>query len=327
MTTIRDVAGLARVSAATVSRVFARPEMVSADNRRRVMAAAEELGYTPSPVARSLARGRTGNLGLIVPDIETPFWAPLMKAVQRQARRQEYAAFIADSDEEASDEVRLARAMAKQVDGLVLASPHMSDDELRGVAELVPTVVMNRQPGVVPSVLATGADGMDQAVEHLAALAHQRVDYLCGPARSFSNEHRQASFRSACRRLGLQGSELGPFDGQWDSGVRAADRVIAGDATAAIAFNDQVALGLISQLTVRQVKVGSEISVVGFDDTWFAKLANPSLTSVRIPAAKAGSTAVRMLMDLIDDRPGAATAVTYLDSELIVRASSGPAIS
>src|SRR4051812_22647182 len=125
---IRDVAAHAGVSPATVSRVFTRPESVAADTRSRVMAVAEELGYTPHPVARSLAQGRTGNIGIVVPDIANSFSATITKAVQQEARRDSFALFVAGSEEEAADEERWARALAPQVDGLLLMSPQMTDE-------------------------------------------------------------------------------------------------------------------------------------------------------------------------------------------------------
>src|SRR5918992_4333747 len=112
---IRQVAALAGVSPATVSRVFTQPDAVAPETRGRVKAAADELGYSPNPVARSLARGRTGNLGIVVPDIANSFSAMIAKAVQQEARRDGFALFVAGSEEEATDEERWARALAPQV--------------------------------------------------------------------------------------------------------------------------------------------------------------------------------------------------------------------
>ena len=108
--TIRDVASRAGVSPATVSRVFSRPDAVTLETRRRVLAAADELHYAPHPVARSLARGRTGNLGVVVPDIAVAFSSVVVKAIAQRARQDDHALFVADSDDRAADEVRLARA-------------------------------------------------------------------------------------------------------------------------------------------------------------------------------------------------------------------------
>src|SRR3954447_2556268 len=131
---IRAVAARAGVSPATVSRVFTRPDTVALDTRRRVLAVADELHYTPHPVARSLARGRTGNLGIVVPDIANSFSAVVTKAVQQEAARDGYALFVSGSDELARDEEQWAQAMAPQVDGLMLVSPLMSDEALCALA-------------------------------------------------------------------------------------------------------------------------------------------------------------------------------------------------
>src|SRR3954465_81464 len=141
---IRDVAARAGVSPATVSRVFTRPHTVAEHTRRRVIAVADELSYAPPPVARSLARGRTGSIGIVVPDIANSFSAVIIKAVQQEARRDGYTLFVAGSDEIAPDEERWARALAAQVDGLLLVSPQMPDDALRALAAMTPMVMTNR---------------------------------------------------------------------------------------------------------------------------------------------------------------------------------------
>ena len=211
--TIRDVAARAGVSAATVSRVFSRPESVTLETRRRVLTAAEHLRYTPHPVARSLARGDTGNLGLVVPDIAVAFCAVVTKAVSQRARRDGYALFVADSDEPSTgltvDDLRSAHAMAKQVDGLLLLSPTAPDDDLRALAATVPLVVINRELAEVPTVLMPSADGAVSAVEHLHALGHRRLAYLAGPD-NYSNHIRTAAFTRTCRPARRRRHRHGP---------------------------------------------------------------------------------------------------------------------
>jgi DNA-binding LacI/PurR family transcriptional regulator len=324
-TTIRTVAAHAGVSPSTVSRVFARPEIVAEDARRRVLASAEELGYQPNPVARSLARGRTGNLGLIVPDIANPFFGPLIKSVQKQARRADLSLFVADSDEHVDDELALARAMVKQVDGLVLASSRLLDDQVRELTGLAPVVLVSRQVRGVPAVLTPPDEGLRQAVDHLHALGHRSVVFLAGPTEFYANKERRSALHAACAARALELTELGPFEPRFESGVRAADLVLAQDSTAVIAYNDQIALGLMSRLTQRGCTVGSDISVVGIDDSWIARMASPSLTTVRVPADAAGAAAVRLLTDMAIRRVDVPPRVE-LATELIVRASTGPAV-
>jgi DNA-binding LacI/PurR family transcriptional regulator len=322
--TVRDVAARASVSPATVSRVFTRPQSVSLSTRQRVLAAAEELHYTPHPVARSLARARTGNLGLVVPDIAVAFSSVVVKAVAQRARQGGHALFVADSDDHAADEVRLARAMVPQVDGLLLLSPTMADDDLRDLAAAVPLVTVNRQLAGVPAVLMTSGLATAHALEHLHALGHRRLVYLSGPE-NWSNAARARAFAETCARLGLPGDVLGPFEPTFSAGVRAADLVLAGQATGVLAYNDDVAVGVLSRLADRGVPVPGRLSVVGFDDTALASMVTPRLSTVRLPIGAAGVVAVTLLADLLRGDDVAARGPVELPAELVVRASSGPA--
>lgn len=322
--TIRDVAARAGVSAATVSRVFTQPNAVSSATRQRVMAAADELRYTPNPVARSLARGRTGNLGLIVSDIASAFQAEMIKAVQRQARHDGYALFVADPDEIARDEDRIAAAMANQVDGLLLSRPSMTDDLLRGLASRTPVVLINREVHGIPAVLTDPTDATVHAVEHLHALGHREVVYLAGPA-GYSNEMRLRAVRATCQRLGVSLTERGPFEPTFSSGVRAADLVLGTSATAVVAFNDEIAVGVLNRFADRGRGVPEDISIVGFGDTSLAEVVTPRLTTVRLQTSAAGAAAVHLLLDTLRGNDVSARAPVTLPAELIVRSSVGPA--
>ena len=321
--TIRDVATRAGVSPATVSRVFSQPETVAPGTRQRVLTAAEELRYAPNPVARSLARRRTGNLGIVVPDIANSFSAMIIKAAQQEARHAEYALFVTASEELVDDEERQARALAPQVDGLLLTSPLASDACLRELADIVPVVVTNRLLDSVPAVLTESAQATGHAVEHLHALGHREVAYLAGPD-GYSNDSRTSGLQAACARLGLEPVVLGPFPARFSSGVRAADLVLAAGATAVVAFNDDIAAGLLTRFADRGVRVPEHISVVGHDDTALAEMVTPRLTTVHIPAAAAGATATQLLIRYVrGDDSGVRR--YELPSELIVRGSTGPA--
>ena len=320
---IRAVAARAGVSPATVSRVFTQAASVSAATRRRVEAAAEELAYVPNPVARSLARGRTGNLGIVVPDIANSFASVIAKAVHREARAAGYALFIAGSDRRPDEEYRLARAMASQVDGLLMMSPRIDDELLEQLSAMTPLAVINRVVDGCPAVLITTADGMNQAVEHLHALGHRQIVYLAG-SRSYSNTTRLDGFREACTRLGIEPLEIDLDDSRFSAGVRAGDLVLARGATAVIAYNDEIAVGVMSRLAYRGIGVPAEMSVIGCDDTGLAEMAIPLLTSVRLPAATAGTAAVRMLLDRVDGHGATSAERLYLPTELVIRSTTAP---
>jgi DNA-binding LacI/PurR family transcriptional regulator len=168
------------------------------------------------------------------------------------------------------------------------------------------------------------ADGIDQAAHHLAALGHRGLTYVdAAPTTMFTSLDRRRNVEAACARAGLALVVVGPFSPTFESGVRAADQAVAQDATAVLAFSDQMALGLVRRLTERGVRVGHGVSVVGVDDIWIAAQVTPALTTVRMPCAAAGSAATRLLLQRIDGDAPASTVV--LQTELIVRASTGPA--
>lgn len=145
MATVHDVARDAGVSISTVSRSFDPRSKISAATRARVLAAAEHLGYRPHPVARGLRTGRTHAVGLIVPDLENPFFAAITKAVQARARAEGYEVFVADSDEDPDVEPQLIRALAARTDGLLVASPRADAETLREALAGVTAVLLNRE--------------------------------------------------------------------------------------------------------------------------------------------------------------------------------------
>ena len=320
--TIRDVATAAGVSQATVSRALSMPDLVRPATRARVEAAARRLGYRPNRAARGLITGRTGNLGLIVPDLSNPFFAAVVKGVQAAARAADYSGFIADTDEEADVEVDLLRALTKQVDGLILCSPRAPDDELATVGPDSTVVLMNRRAGDWPSLTVDNADGMRQAVDHLAALGHRRVAFVAGPRTSWSGAQRERGLRAAAAAGGTELVHLGYFPPQFEGGVAAADLALASGATAVIAYNDVVALGLLSRLGARGVPVPAAISVVGCDDIGMSAMSHPALTTVAVPKRSAGRATVGLLLSMLDAAQDAGPLHRELPTQLIVRGTT-----
>jgi DNA-binding LacI/PurR family transcriptional regulator len=324
--TIHDVAQQARVSASTVSRAFTTPEIVRTATRERILRVADEVGYRPNRAARGLITGKTANIGLIVPDLGNPLFPAILKGAQARALLADHAVFLADTDEDPDLEVNLIQAMVKQVDGIVLCSSRMSDKQLRGVLNLTDLTFLNRKVAGVPVVLIDSADGMRQAVEHLAALGHKKAAYLSGPPTSWSNRERRKGLRAAAHATGVETIELGPFAPKFEAGLQAADLVLATDVTAVLAFNDLVALGFLNRLADRGVAVPDEMSVIGFDDIAFAAMCTPPLTTVFVPKESAGRAAVELLLDWLDKKSLGHTGGTQrtLGTQLIVRSSTAP---
>lgn len=325
--TIRDVARLAGVSPSTVSRALSLPDVVNAATRARVRAAAEQLGYAPNKAARGLITGRTGNIGLVVPDLANPFFPSVVKGVQARARMHDVAVFLADTDEDVASEVSLVNALAKQVDGLILCSPRASDDELAAIAAESNVVLVNRLVEGVPAVTFDNEGGMRQAIAHLAALGHRKIAWVGGPVNSWSGAHRIIGLYAAAHDHGVELAEVGHFAPTYEGGMAAADQAVATGATAVVAYNDLVAIGLLARLHARGISVPGDVSVVGIDDIAMAAMSRPALTTVRLPKQKSGEIAVELLLAMIDD-PEPDTIIGTrgtLQGELMVRDSTGVA--
>ncbi|GAA2501447.1 LacI family DNA-binding transcriptional regulator [Winogradskya humida] len=322
--TIKDVARLAGVSASSVCRTLADPGAVLPGTREQVEKAVRELGYYPNRAARGLSTGRTGNLGVVLPDLANPFFASVVKAAQTQARRLDYAVFLSDIDEDPAVETMLIRALAKQVDGFLLCSPRSSDDELRAFAGHTPIVLLNRRIGPFPSVTVDAADGMRQALTHLHALGHRRVAYVAGPRSSWSNRERLRGLRSVAGTLGVDLVEVGNVPPTVEGGVSIADVVLASTVTAVLAYNDLTALGLLNRFHARSVAVPGDISVIGFDGILLSALVSPALTTIAVEMDRIGRVGVDLLLETMTD-PGRTPIRRVLPAQLIVRASTGPA--
>ncbi|MEU4509961.1 LacI family DNA-binding transcriptional regulator [Nonomuraea wenchangensis] len=315
--TIKDVARACGVHVSTVSRTFSAPHLVNPATRSRVLAAADDLGYRPNRAARALTTGRTFNMGLIVADIANPFFPPLIKAAQAQARGRDYHVFVADTDEDPRVEEELIRTFTKQVDGVLLCSPRLSNKMIERLAEDVPFVVVNRRIKGMPAVLMNVAQGAKLALEHLAGLGHRRIALVSGPIGSWTSNEMQGV---AAETPGLDLVFFGPNQPTEGGGLAVAADVAACGATAVLAYNDLVALGLIEGLAAMDIGVPDQISVIGFDDILPGRLNRPKLTTVAMPAVAAG----RMAVDLLLQSGGEGATVT-LDTALIVRESTGRA--
>lgn len=320
--TIRDVASAAGVSASTVSRAFGRPEKVDQTTRERIFQVAGELGYRPSRAAASLTTGRTGNIGVVVPDLENPFFSSVVKGAQALARELGYFVLLADADEDPATEYELARMLTREVDGLVLCSSRIPPGKLHEIRDACPVLLVNRESTGIPAITIDDADGVRQAVAHLRALRHTRIGYVAGPGTSYSNLTRQAAVQHHLAEAGLTYVPIGGYDPSFDGGRDAADAVLLAGVTAVIVYNDLMAIGLISKLATYGVAVPAELSVVGFDDIPFAAMFTPALSTVRIPREQAGWGAVESLHAMLSSADHELPSPRRLGTELVVRATT-----
>ncbi|MGC0251731.1 LacI family DNA-binding transcriptional regulator [Pseudactinotalea sp. Z1748] len=311
-TTIHDVARTSGVSTATVSRALAGSPGVAATTRARVARAARELGYVPNRAARQLVTGRGYSVGLVLPDLENSFYSSVTKGVQQRVRAAGFTAVVADTDEDVETERAVLEQLAAGIDRLILASPRVPDEDLLELSTRADLVLINRQvparPGAgaagagdghvlrdgIASVVPDNASGIAQSIRHLRNLGHRRIGYAGGPGTSWSDAQRRAAYRADSQ--GVQIVDLGAFRPGQAGGVTAADEAIATGVSAVLAFNDQLAIGMLGRFAARRVAVPEQISVVGFDDVQVAALLAPALTTVAVPAKRMGARAVDLLL-------------------------------
>lgn len=293
--TLKDVARQAGVSIATASRAFQRPEMVGTESLAKVRAAAVELGYSPNRSARALITGRSGVYGVIVPDLENPFFPAVLKGAQARAHELGAQLLITDAGESPDGELPLVRTLAPQVDGIMLCSSRMDEDSLHEAASLTRISLVNRVSPRLPGVYADPEPGIPAAVQHLRRMGHRRIGYVGGPAVSRSDRARRAVIRRICGEAELDWIEIGSFPPTADGGRSAAEALLQTDATSVLVYNDLMALALMERLRSYGVDVPGQISVVGWDDIPFSAMVTPGLATIRVPRYDMGARAIDML--------------------------------
>lgn len=325
--TIKDVAAVIGVSASTVSRAFSRPEKVDEETRRRILATAESLGYRPNRAARALNTGRTGCIGAILPDLENPFFAGVLKGIEQAAEELGYQTLVADTGENVPAERRAVEALSPHVDGLLLCATRLEDDEILRINEHRPVVLVNRVVGDLPHVSFDNHAGMQEAVRHLLALGHHRIGYAGGNLSSRSARQRLRAFEETCNEAGtgIKGTVLGEFPPTFEGGGSAADVAMNSGVTAVVVYNDIMAIGLTHRLLSYGLQLPDRLSVLGFDNIPIAAMVSPSLTTVDLPRLDAGRLAADVLHAVLEgnpQEPGADGTHVILPARLVVRRST-----
>ena len=324
--TIYDVAKAAGVATSTVSRSFSTPNRVNARTREHVLAVAAELGYRPNPHARALLSGRHHTIAMVVSDIANPHYFELIRGAELRAKASEYTLVLVNAEESAHIEYEQVQRLVPSVDGFVLAASRLPDENLQQIAGQRPTVLLNRRLDGLPSVVLDQVTGCHQIVEHLASFGHRELVYLAGPRNSWMATNRWSALSSAADELGLHLQRVGPFTPKVSAGGAAADGALHSGATAIVAHNDLLAIGVIQRLAERSVQVPGDVSVVGFDNIFAADLCTPNLTTLGGPHADEGRAAVEILLDAVGpvhaDKSHPPQLV--LPTELVLRQSTGP---
>lgn len=325
--TTHDVAAKAGVSQPTVSLVLSRnpTARVSADTRDRVLRAAEELGYRPNVVARSLVQRRSYAIGLVVPDLDNQFFAHVVSGAQRVAVDEGYAVLLCEQRGTGIDR-HLDALRARQVDGVILDAAGASsipEELLDGINVVLIDQPSQRWPGVASD--AEGAGRM--AAEHLLGLGHERVAFVGPSADVHTFRMRERGFTRALRAAGVAvETELYRRVPATIAGGHTAMRALLAQSnrpTAVFCANDLLALGAYKACAQAGVSIPRDISLVGCDDIEFAQLVTPELTTVAVPARELGARAARLLVRALGGEPAPPSQQARpLPVRLIVRGST-----
>jgi LacI family transcriptional regulator len=332
--TLRDVAQAAGVHTATASRALnpKAQRMVNAETVRRVMRAAETLGYQPNPIARGLKTSKSSTVGLVIPDLTNPLFPPIVRGIENVLESAGYSALIVNTDNDPERERALIDSLrSRQVEGLIVATARLDHPLLEQLQEQhVKIVLINRRTENLrmPFVVGDDATGIALAVKHLVDLGHTRIAHIAGPQTTSTGVDRSRAFRHAVRDYGAaEDPALIVECAHWSEGDGATSMRELLDqgtgCTAVVAGNDLIALGCYDVFAERNISCPEDISVVGFNDMPFLDKLRPPLTTVGVPHHELGAEAARMLLDCIDE-PERRPRSLLLPVSLIVRDSTTP---
>jgi len=330
--TLRDVARLAGVHPGTVSRAL-NPQtrsLVNERTARRVLDAAQELGYRPNPIARGLRTNRSHTIGVLVPDLMNPLFAAVVRGIEDGLRDGGYTPLIANTDNDAERERVAYEAMrARQVDGFIAATARRDHWLLEERVDSGPKVVLvNRRvdSDAIPAVTGDDHAGVRLAVEHLAGLGHRRIAHVAGAQTLYTGWSRHEGFVDAMRAGGLElDPDLIVFSGAFTAreGAQCCTELLDRrcDFTAIVAGNDLLALGCFDALEQHGLGCPADVSVVGYNDMPFVDRFQPPLTTVRVPHYELGATAAELMLEQLGgtDLP---PRQLLLPPELVVRGST-----
>lgn len=325
--TIYDVAKLAGVNPSTVSRALSQPGRINVKTEAKIHAAAKELKYRLNPMARALPTGRTNTLGLLIADITNPVIFGIVRGAEKAATANGYTLVVSESQESGAVEATSAERIQPAVDALILGTSRLADAQIRALADVKPLVALNRRIDGVTCVTPSLEPGVDQALAHLKLLGHESVLFLAGPAESWISTRRWEELQKGAAERGMSITSIGPNLPTVDGGRATLSRVIATQATAVIAYNDLMAIGLLRSAGEHDVAVPGRFSIVGFDDSFGSDFTTPPLTTVRSPLEEAGEIAVLRALELIGAdaaRRESGVDESELETELIIRGSTGP---
>ncbi len=331
MVTIKDVARLAGVSIATVSRTLSKPDSVAETTRARVMKAVTKSGYVTNALASNFRRRQTNNVVVLVPDISNPFYAAVIQGIEIRAMDAGYRILLGDTLHNREREKAYAQLVRqRQADGLICLGREIpADHESREKSpdEVLPVVMACEYSGPlkVPSVVIDNVQAAREIVQHLLELGHTSIGFINGPAESPLCEDRLLGYKGTLKaaKIGLKGSLVDGGDFTLASGYAAAQRLLKqrDKPTALFCACDEMAIGAMHAARDMGLEIPGDLAIAGFDDIDAAAYAYPPLTTVRQPRSEIGQTAMALMLEALGDRPSTPRQV-ILPHELVLRAST-----
>lgn len=307
MASIREVAKRAGVSPATVSRVINGTARVDEEKRERVEKAIEETGFRPNELARALYRKSSKIIGVIVPDIENPFFSELAKAIEKEAYEQEYRILLCNSDDQKEKELANLQMLAQlQADGVILMT-NTGEKSQSYEAVSMPIVFVDRRLDEMGQTSVIEVDhyaGGKLAAEHLIACGCRKITCIRGPQELSSGKKRYEGYREVCRQYSMK-ERFVDSTYKYEDGAKAAEEVLRRypDTDGIIACNDMTAVSVYKVLQKRGYRVPDDIQIIGFDGVKFGRFLTPELTTVAQPIKEMGKCAVQMILGTVKELP------------------------
>ena len=326
--TVKDVSHAAGLSTATVSRVLAGFNEVSADARQRVLEAARTLNYQPNRNARNLRMSTTSKIGVIISDIQNPFFGNVVRGIEKITIKEDFTIILGNSDEDPAREKKLTAMLLEEgVAGMIIVPTNADVEIYRPLFRSgTPCVVIDRQLQIpdLDMVLVNGAAGAGLAVDHLVSLGHSRIGYVGGMKHLSVMHEREQGYLAALKkhRLPRVDEYLREGNNRQDGGYASVCELLSLELppSAILIANNLMTLGGLQAIHETGLEIPEQVSLVGFDDMAWAASLRPPLTVVAQPAYEMGEISASILLDRIHD-PDLPHQTIVLDTKLIIRAS------
>ncbi|MFX0561096.1 LacI family DNA-binding transcriptional regulator [Tepidibacillus infernus] len=328
MVRIVDVAKMANVSTATVSRVLSNSGTVKRETTEKVLEAINKLNYQPNMLARQLRRLETKTVLVVVPDITNTFFSNLLRGIEAVAMKNGYQVLLGDAHNNVEIERGFLNILRqKKADGMILLTARMDGKLIDEIAKEFPVVLACEyfEGSQIPTISIDNISGARKATEHLIELGHKRIGFISGPLNVVLGRDRLKGFQQAMSQHSLQVDPILIQEGDfsYESGFNLMSKFLALDEppTAVFAANDEMAIGAIKAIKKRGLQVPEDLSVVGFDDIKFASIFEPELTTIEQPTFDIGIKAMELLIKLIN-KEKLEKKQYILEDKLIIRESS-----